>query len=105
MGLQIQLDQLAQTAEDAVSTMQPEAGDFPDMCDAVSMASGEAHSAGDKEENGYTESRVVQDPGEDHQERALAERSPASPTTGTRRVTRSMANSNKRMKKKKSSSS
>ncbi len=104
MGLQIQLDQLAHTAEDAVSTMQPEAGDFLDMCDAVSMASGEAHGGGVKEENGYTESRVVQNPAEDNRERAPAERSPASPTTGTRRVTRSMANNGQPKKKKKSSS-
>ena len=103
MGLQIQLDQLAHTAEDAVSTMQPEAGDFVDMCDAVSMASGEAHSGGDKEDTGYTESRVVQHASEDMRERAPAEQSPAPPTTGNRRVTRSMAKSNKRLKKKSSS--
>jgi hypothetical protein len=103
MGLHIQLDQLAHTAEDAVSTMQPEAGDFVDMCDAVSMASGEAHSGGDTEETGYTESRVVQHASEDMRERAPAEQSPAPPTTGNRRVTRSMAKSNKRLKKKSSS--
>ena len=93
MGLHIQLDQLAHTAEDAVSTMQPEAGEFLEMCDAVSKASGEAHSGearsgGDKEENGYTESRVVQNTREESRERAPA-------ITGTRRVTRSMANKRK----------
>ena len=91
--INIQLDQFAHTdAEDAVSTVQPEAGEFLQVvCDAVSKASGEAddeaHCGGDKEDVGYTESRAM----------GIEDGAAMPPEdSGSRRVTRSMA---KRQKK------